>query len=354
MAYRGERRTNPLFAVSAVGLLLFGVLVLSASIQRRIAATRVPPEAKDLWAKGYSNLLPSEVKPRTHQWVVVTKARLNAGDAVLQEFVELRSADWVIGQYPQFKLPAAKPGAEGPLVEGFYEDVAAVEGRYAALDIPPETPLALPMLMAKNPYANPLDEARRDRITMPMPEEPTLFQLLQPGDRVDVFVVANDEAVLRAMRSVRVVALNNLVTKGSGIITAKDEATLSVTQEAAQRKRAEIQAEAAKQAQQQPDQAKQDQPKQDDTKPDEAQQDDTQAAETAPDAAATTDPAEPYKPGEYGAVDTRKLPKGMYKVGRKFDGRTVTLQVSRAEAAVLAMCQNLPSVRVDFALNPRR
>ncbi|MCC7495637.1 MAG: hypothetical protein IT204_25020 [Fimbriimonadaceae bacterium] len=345
MASGGTRRRNPLFIISSIGLFLFGLAALTTSLKARFTATVRPPEARQLWEQGYQSIYSTSVPKGPSQWVVVSKTRLNAGDSILREFVELRSAQWVVERFPSFKLPSAGTDSDQPLVSGFYERVEDVEEKYVAVDVEAETPLALPMVMGRNPFANPSDEARRDRITIAVPPGAGLYPLLQPGDRLNVFVVAEEEALLATMRSVRVVAVNNIVVKGSGILTAAEEAKVSAVQEAARRKKQQIEA----QAQQQGEQAK----------ADEAQPDDEPAKEDDPakqDEATKDQPADEAaeEKGDTGGVDEQNLPKGTFKVGRKFDGKSLTLQVTREEAALLAMSQTLPAVRLDFALLPRR
>ncbi len=334
MAFAGERRTNPLFAVSAIGLCLFGLMLLVSSVNRRMAVNRVPPQAQQLWKEGYGGIISHSVPNIQFQYVVVTKERLNGGDQIIPEFVELRTAQWVVDKYPEFELAGAKKDPKKPLVEGFYESVDKVVDKYAALDLPAGTPLLPNMLLDKNPFANRSDVGRSDRFSIAMAEEPTLYQLLRPGDRVDIMVVLGEETVIRAVRDVRVVAVNNLVTTGSGLLSAEAEAKLSTQDEAARRRKLELEAQARQKAKEQPDAQDKDQTEQDKAEDKAAEGD--QAAEKG------------------GEEDEGEAPPGTFKVGRKWDGRTITVQVSRREAMILAMTHNTPGIRLDLAVHHRR
>lgn len=337
MAWRGARPARPLVIVSAIGLFLFGVMVLFASIQRRIAVSRPPAAARALWESGYGNLVTTDVPKRPVQWVVVATTALNAGDAVLSEFVEERTAGRVMADHPEIK-PPGELDDERPLGDGFFADVTEVEGKFAALDIPEGTPIARHMLLDRNPLANPLDAVRQDRITVAMPPEPSLYNLLRPGDRVDVFVMV-DDALRYSMPSVRVVALNNIIVKGSGIISAAEETRLTAAEQAAQRKKAEIEAEARKRGETTGNEAEQEQAE-------EPPADETAEGEAAGDEMETKDAT--------GGMDEKDLPEGTYQIGRKFDGRTITLQVSRDEAMLLSLAHSTPTVSLDMALHRRR
>ncbi len=346
MAFSGteRRQHSPLFIVSAVGVFLFGLAVLGVSIRDRMKVNRIPVGAEELWRTGYGDLLTTSVEPLSRQEVVVTVGELFAGDQILPEFVELRPALWVVEKYPDFEIPGARGDPANDLVQGFYERLDDAVGQYALLDIPAGTPLA-PELVAKvNPYRDREDDRRPDRITIAAPPQPSIYQLLTVGDRVDVFVVVGRESIRRTIRNCRVVAVNRVVTTDSGLLNKSEKARYSSIEEAGIRKKRLIDAERAR-AGGTPPAAEQ-------PTPEDGQQQPEQSAEQPAEGATggETPPAEAEKP----PPEEEKLPEGAVVLDRpKYDGRTITLQVSREEAMVLSLANNLPGVWVDLALHPR-
>jgi hypothetical protein len=339
----GYRQRSPLFIVSAVGVFLFGIAVLGVSIRDRLKVNRIPTGAEELWQTGYGDLLTTEVKPTVRQEVVVTVGDLYAGDQVLPEFLELRSAQWVVEKYPEFEIPGAKGDPERDLVQGFYEYLMEPVGQYAVLDIPAGTPLAPDMLLPTNPYRDRTDDGRPDRFTIAAPEEPSIYPLLEVGDRVDVFVIVGQNSVRRTVRNCRVVAIQNVVTKDSGLLNKAEQAKLSSLEEAGLRKKAWIESQSTGAAA-----PPAEQPPAEDGQPAEPPADPNAAAEGAAEGAAETAPAEPPSPEE------QDIPDDAIILDRpKYDGRTITLQVSQQEAMVLSLANNLPGIRIDLALHPR-
>ena len=343
---QGGRRSNPLFAILAFGLFAFGLLAIYSSIQNRLQANRIPTGAEELWQTGYVNLMPSELVPTRTQMVAVLIGKVNAGEAIPREMVELRPAQAVVDKYPSFEIAGARDDPTKDLVEGFYESLPDVDGKYALLDLNPDTPLLKNMLSARNPNLNSLDEQRYDRLTVPVADGASIYDLLVPGDRVDVFLVADEDTIWRAVPNVRVIAVNNVVTKGSGIFTPEEETKLSYAAEAAQRRKLELEDEARRRAATQPQQTK------DQTK--DAKKDDKPASSDDEDAGSTNAKGGPQKKVNTGGVDPKKLPKSALRAGRTFHGRTLTLQVSREEALTLAMAHSASSVRFEFAVHHRR
>ena len=317
-----------------MGVFLFGLAILGVSVRDRLKVNRIPVGAEELYRTGYGDLLTTRVEPSSRQQVVVTVGELYAGDQILPEFVELRTARWVVDQYPGFEIPGAKDNPDADLVQGFYENPLQAVGQYAIIDIPAGTPLSPDLVLPTNPYRDRADDARPDRITIAAPEEPSIYPLLSVGDRVDVFVIVGQHSVRRTVKDCRVVAIENVVTKDSGLLTKADRARVSALDEAGRRKKLMLEAQLgqgggaqAKPADEQPGEANPDQP------------------------AEGTDTTEP--PAET-PPEPQDVPEGAVVLDRpKYDGRTITLQVSRQEAMVLSLANNLPGVRIDLALHPR-
>jgi len=331
MASGGNRPTNPMFVVSAIGLFLFGAMVLVSSVQRWRTAGAPTAEQQVYWKTEYQSPIPAVVREPVLQWVVVAKARIAFGEPLMRELVERRSAREVVEQDPSLLPPGASKEAKKPLPEDMYiSDPEEVEGKYLALTLNAGQPIAKLMLLKRNPLASSVDDLRHDRISIAMPPEPTVYQLLQPGDRVDIYVVVGEKALTHRIPNVRVVAVNNIATRGSGIITAVEERRLTVQEEAAVREKQKIEAAAKRDAEK------------------------AGKAPPPPTPKSTEKKPEAKEANPTGGVDEENPPDDSYKVGRRFDGRTVTVQVTREEAQLLGMTHNAPNVRLDFAVLRRR
>lgn len=340
MAHSGQtRQPNLLFVISATGLFLFGLGVLGVAVRDRAMVNRIPVGAEELWQTGYGNLLTTQLEPESRQQVVVTAGDLQPGDQIFPEFIELRPASWVVANFPDFKIPGVEPTPEARLVEGVFESLNDVVGSYALIGIPAGTPLVPELLSRSNPFRNRADELRPDRITVAAPPEPSLWPLLNAGDRVDVFVIVGKSTIRQTIRDCRVVGVNAIVTVDSGLLSKSEQARASALEEAAHRKKLIIEAERAKSGQPAPDAA-------DATAEQPGEATDPAAAETAGESGDT--------PGQTTAEEPPKVPEGSILLDRpKYNGQTITLQVSRQEAMTLAMANNLPGVWIDLALHPR-
>jgi hypothetical protein len=163
---------------------------------------------------------------------------------------------------------------------------------------------------------------------------------------VDLFLILPGKASRRAIENVRVVAINNFVTKESGLMSAADErAAFGGKAEAAQRKRARMMRERAAQTQ---GAAKADQPK------DEGKDKDKDKPKDEPKDAAKSEP----QTGEAKGGDPK--PGGMTGFGedvkthgREFDGRAITVQVSPEEALLLSLATRTADLQIDLALRPQ-
>jgi len=345
MAYSDAgRRSNPLFIVSAVGVFLFGLGILVVSVNTRLQVNRIPTGAEELWEKGYGDLLTTTVTPVSRQQIVVTKGELLAGDEILPEFLELRPAQWVVEKFPEFEVPGARGHIDRDLVTGLLENLDDAAGMYALIDIPTGTPLTPELLARSNPYRNRQDDGRQNRVTVAAPPEPSLYglsddpvykPLLSVGDRVDVFIVVGGNSIRQTIRNCRVVAMDNIVTQDSGLLSRAEEAKYSAIAEAALRKKRLIEAQQQRAGAETPP-----------AEPTGEESPDQPAEATAD---TETPPANDQPPPAQ-----QDVPEGAVVLERpKFDGRTITLQVSREESMVLAMANNLPGAWIDLALHPR-
>ena len=335
MASGGNRPPNTLFVVASLGLFLFGAVAMFSSFNRWRHAGQPTPEQQRLFADpNYQGIMPEVAKAPVRQWVVVSKGHIGLGEAVLREMVERRPARDVVEEHPELLLPGATKNSEMPLAEGtFVEEPGEVEDKYAALPLEAGQPIARDMLLRHSPTANSRDAQRADRITIAMPPEPTVYPLLQPGDRVNIYIVVGEQSLTYQIPDVRVVAVNNIAAKGSGLVSAAAEKQITANQQAAQLEAVKIRdrqmQEAAKAGKAPPPETP------------------TEAAEVPAD-------KKPKEAHPTGGVDTKELPKDTYKLGRQWDGRAITVQVSRNEAQLLAMAGNTPLVRYDFAILRRR
>lgn len=351
MAYGGGARPrNPLFIVSAIGLFLFGLLVLLSSLNRALQVRRQSAAQRQVAESApHGELIPEAVQYIPTQWVVVTTVPLRAGDQFFEESIEQRSAQWVVTNYPELQTEESKQDPKQPLVRGFYTNVRDVVDRYAACDLPAQTPLALAQVVDVSPLANPLDRIRTDRFVVAMPEEPTIYPLLRPGDRVDVYFIVHDRSIRPPISDVRVVAVNNIVTQQSGLVSAQEERQASRKfQEAALRKKRRLERETGHVGGQQATDQQGEPPPEEQTPPEEETTDQQPPGqETEPGAEGTDTTA------AAGEEEEEELPEGTFRAGRKFDGRTITLQVTSQEAMLLALTHRTPGVTLAFALRGR-
>lgn len=335
MASGGNRPPNTMFVVASFGLFLFGAMAMFSSFNRWRHAGEPTPEQRTLFADpNYQGIMPEIGKAPVRQWVVVSKGHIGLGETVPREMVERRPARDVVEEHPELLMPGATKDAEVPLAENtFVEDPNEVVDKFAALPLEAGQPIARDMLLSRSPTASARDGQRDDRITIAMPDEPTVYPLLQPGDRVNIYIVVGEQALRYQIPDVRVVAVNNIATKGSGLVSAATEQQMTANQHAAQLEAVKIR-----------DRAMQDAAKSGKAPPPETPAEDTEVP-------ADKKPKEAHPTG---GVDTKELPKDTYKIGRQWDGRAITVQVSRSEAQLLAMASNSPLVRYDFAILRRR
>lgn len=330
-ASQGYRPPRPLFYLSSAGLFLFGIALLFVSIRDRIKVSGHKVQFQQAFEDSDSSkLLYAAVRGSKVQYVVVSKVELRAGDQLFKEALERRSAQWVISAHPQLQNPASVKDPTQPLVLGYYDRIDDVVDRYAAIDLPAGTPVAIGTAVEESPFSNPLDELRRDRITIAMPEEPTLYAMLRPGDRVDINFMLQD-SIRRLLPDVRIVAKNNILTRQSGLLDRDEEKAKSRSvREAASRKAERIR--------------------------DQQQRADEQASsEQAPADEQSTEEDETTvdENGEQKKLPPQELPPDSFKAGKRFDGRTLTVQVTRQEAIFLASANRTTGITLVFALHPR-
>jgi hypothetical protein len=366
-----ERWRNPYLVTAAVGLFIVGTLWLVTSVHGRTRQMLLPPGAAPTMHAGYQGLIGENVTLQRPEYVVVTNTALNPGDRIETEMVERRSSRSVVEQFPELRNPQAQKQGEAPLLAGYFDRVEDAVGLFALTELPEGSPLGPKTVASSSPLANPIDQVRPDRFVVPMPPEPTVWQLLVPGDRVDLYFVVPGQVSRRTILNVRVVAVNNFVGQGSGLLSAGQENKQFGPKElASQRKLARIKAlqrQQQQRQQQQPPSQPQPQskgassgpppPMEDQngaTKGDETKAGDTKADETkAPEPPPATEPgkAPPPKPG----FDTKAPPEGVAKApeARPYDGRAVTLQVSEQEALLLSLAMRTPKVDIEMSLHRR-
>ncbi|MBI5832352.1 MAG: hypothetical protein HZB16_08615 [Armatimonadetes bacterium] len=369
---------NPFVAAVAIGLFLIGLMTMvSATSSRRIAAIH-PAGTLEPTSEGYQGLVGATIAPANTQFVAVVNVSLMAGDRIEPEMVERRASTQIVSQFPMLRSERARKDPQAPPLEGYYEKVDEPVGKFALLDLAAGMPLGPQTVAAESPLADPLDRQRPDRFTVPMPAGATLFPLLRPGDRVDVFLVVPGALSRRTLHNVRVVAVNNYLSPESGLLDrGAEKEAFGSRQEAAMRKRQKILAEQARLNQQgkaapaegQPP-AKPAEAKAEPTKADAAPQDATKPGEapkagegskageappTEPDEATKGPDGKPKdaasKPGALQNLDAKG--GNVTKAGKPFDGRAVTLQVSPAEALLLSTAMCTPRVDIEFSLRPR-
>lgn len=314
-ARQATRRRRPLLVAVAAIWFVFGLMLLASALRGRFGAPPPPPP-------GVSPPPPTTVTIAGGEEVVVAAVPLRAGDQLDAVMVEKRAAAEVMRQFPALGPAESQPGQ--PLLPGYVTEPEQVNGQFLAVDVPEGMPIPAGALSAVSPAAHPLDPYRVDRITLAMPPEPTLHQLLEPGDRVDVFAVMGDRAAALLVPQARIVAIGRVAVSGSGL-GREDTQYRGARYEAAVRKRQRLE-----QLRRQQEAQSSGQP------PEETGAEPTEAPE-----------------GETGQAPAQAGGTAAEQADRREEGRALTLQVTPAEAHLLASCHRTVGVRLDFALHPR-
>jgi hypothetical protein len=354
---RSDRWRSPFVVAAVAGALLLAVMMMVSAIGNRRVARIHPPGAAEPIGTGYQGLIGDLNVPIARQFVIVAAEPLEAGDRIEDAVVQRRSALLVIKDFP--RLFKAAPGPK-PL-PGWFEQPEEAIGQYALGEIPPGMPLGPTNVGRVSPLASPLDELRPARFTIPMAAEPTLYQLLRPGDRVDIYLVSPGRVSRRAVLNVRVVAVANYVSEGSGLLSRDSEhERFGAQYEASQRSRARIRNRQAQAAQAAAEKggakggAKGDASKSPEAKGDQAKSENGEEPAKSGEAASGENGKAPEaKPGGPSGYDAKNLPKGVAKAGGDFDGRAITVQVSEAEALLLSLASNTPDVNIEISLHGR-
>ncbi len=389
-----ELGRNPLVMAVAIGALLLGLVTLLSAVGSRRTIASHPVGTVEPTTQGYQGLIGTSVLPANVNYVAVLNVPLLTGERVEREMIERRAVPEVVREFPTLVPERAEGSTANPL-EGYYDQEEFAVGKFALLDLQAGMPLGPRTVASESPLADPLDRMRPDRFTVPMATEPTLYPLMRPGDRVDVFLVVPGKLSRRTLHNVRVVAVNNYLAKGSGLLDKRAEKdNFGSREQAAQSRRRRILAEQERMnrqgggAQSGATPAKAGQPEnktappdgkagQADTKAGQADAksnqadakaggadatkgEPTKAAESAP--TSTPPSSTPAKPGEPGKGVSPKAgalqnldEKGgnVAKAGKEFDGRAVTLQVSPQEALLLSLAMCTPNMEIEFSLRPR-
>ena len=391
-----ELGRSPLAIAMAVGAVLLGLITLLSAVGSRRTVASHPVGALEPTTQGYQGLIGTSAVPANVKYVAVLNVPLLTGERVEREMIERRAVPEVVREFPTLRSDEIKDPAANPL-DGYYEQEEDAVGKFALVDLQAGMPLGPRTVAGESPLADPLDRLRPDRFTVPMAKEPTLYPLMRPGDRVDVFLVVPGELSRRTLYNVRVVAVNNYLARDSGLLDKRAESeNFGSRQQAAQSRRRRILAEQERMNRQggatkagtpaaagksaQPDSkagAADSKSGQADAKSgpadaksgpadaksgpaDATKGEPTKATESAP--ASSPPSSTATKPGEPGKGVSPKAgalqnldEKGgnVAKAGKEFDGRAVTLQVSPQEALLLSLAMCTPNMEIEFSLRPR-
>lgn len=343
--YEGLRR--PWVRALAVVSVLFAGWMLIGSVKRHRAVKELPPGAAQPAGEGYQGLLNPEQGLRPSQTVVVAAGPVQAGDRFEAASLAEQDANLVVEMYPSARNPESLRDPLAPLVVGCFARPAEAIGRYAAVDLAEGTPLSANNTSTESVRANPLDAQRPDRFTIALAAEPTLFELLKVGDRVDVYFISPDQVSRRTLLDVRVVAINRE--------QAADEQDFS---EAMRREQRSVRAWAARRKR---DMLLASRGKTPDT-PEPGETEATRAKQRAERLAAEAkkkaeEVAESGKAGDQKTAETKTTPQPSETPAAiaksEYDGRSITLQVNRLEAHLLSAAVRTPHLTIDVALRAR-